>query len=252
MDIFGVPIQAMLGQLLLGLVNGSFYAMLSLGLAVIFGLLNIINFTHGAMYMMGAYVAWMALEYFGIGFWWNYPILDFLFREIVFFSVARRVSWLTDSTISSETTCSANSRRVQFENPLGGVPSRNAMILASWFPSRILLRTRCFGLPSSVISKPSVTKRSRKHDSSPATMRALRVWAMNTIWSGGSTNAIWRGRRAGCNFFVRRTRSGRIMSDHGTASTAAAICGCHHKRSSGTSSPTEDPMDHPLAVLVSG
>ena len=61
----------MLGQLLLGLVNGSFYAMLSLGLAVIFGLLNIINFTHGAMYMMGAYGAWMALEYLGLGFWWS-------------------------------------------------------------------------------------------------------------------------------------------------------------------------------------
>jgi branched-chain amino acid transport system permease protein len=70
-DIFGVPIQALLGQLLLGLVNGSFYAILSLGLAVIFGLLNIVNFAHGALYMMGAYVAWMALEYFGIGYWWS-------------------------------------------------------------------------------------------------------------------------------------------------------------------------------------
>ena len=68
-EIFGVPIQALLGQLLLGLVNGSFYAMLSLGLAVIFGLLNIINFAHGALYMMGAYAAWMALTYFGIGYW---------------------------------------------------------------------------------------------------------------------------------------------------------------------------------------
>jgi branched-chain amino acid transport system permease protein len=68
-DIFGVPIQAMLGQLLLGLVNGSFYAMLSLGLAVIFGLLNIINFAHGALYMAGAYVAWMMLEYLGLGYW---------------------------------------------------------------------------------------------------------------------------------------------------------------------------------------
>jgi branched-chain amino acid transport system permease protein len=70
-EIFGVPIQAMLGQLLLGLVNGSFYAMLSLGLAVIFGLLNIINFCHGALYMMGAYVAWMMLEYFEVGYWWS-------------------------------------------------------------------------------------------------------------------------------------------------------------------------------------
>jgi len=57
--------------LLLGLVNGSFYAMLSLGLAVIFGLLNIINFAHGAMYMMGAYAAWMLLEYFQVGYWWS-------------------------------------------------------------------------------------------------------------------------------------------------------------------------------------
>ncbi len=71
MEIFGIPIQAFLGQLLLGLVNGSFYALLSLGLAVIFGLLNIINFTHGAMYMMGAYGAWMLLEYGGLGFWWS-------------------------------------------------------------------------------------------------------------------------------------------------------------------------------------
>src|SRR4029077_16855554 len=70
MDIFGIPTQALLGQLLLGLVNGSFYAMLSLGLAVIFGLLNIINFAHGALYMMGAYVAWIALTYFGISYWW--------------------------------------------------------------------------------------------------------------------------------------------------------------------------------------
>ena len=70
MDIFGIPLQAFLGQLLLGLVNGSFYAMLSLGLAVIFGLLGIVNFAHGALYMMGAYVAWLAMELFGIGFWW--------------------------------------------------------------------------------------------------------------------------------------------------------------------------------------
>jgi branched-chain amino acid transport system permease protein len=68
--VFGVPLQALLGQLLLGLINGSFYAILSLGLAVIFGLLNIINFAHGAQYMMGAFAAWMLLNYAGIGFWW--------------------------------------------------------------------------------------------------------------------------------------------------------------------------------------
>ncbi|MDB5959235.1 MAG: branched-chain amino acid transport system / permease component family protein [Massilia sp.] len=69
MDIFGIPPQAMLSQLLLGLVNGSFYAMLSLGLAIIFGLLNVINFAHGALYMMGAFAAWMGLTYFGLNYW---------------------------------------------------------------------------------------------------------------------------------------------------------------------------------------
>lgn len=69
MDIFSLPAQAWFGQILLGLVNGSFYAVLSLGLAVIFGLLNIINFTHGAMYMMGAFAAWLALTYLGINYW---------------------------------------------------------------------------------------------------------------------------------------------------------------------------------------
>ncbi len=69
MEIFGIPLQAFLGQLLLGLVNGSFYAMLSLGLAVIFGLLGIVNFAHGALYMMGAYVAWLGMDRFGLGYW---------------------------------------------------------------------------------------------------------------------------------------------------------------------------------------
>ena len=71
MDIFGIPLQAFLGQLLLGLVNGSFYAMLSLGLAVIFGLLGIVNFAHGALYMIGAYVAWIGMEKFGINYWFS-------------------------------------------------------------------------------------------------------------------------------------------------------------------------------------
>jgi branched-chain amino acid transport system permease protein len=69
-EIFGVPTQALFGQLLIGLINGSFYALLSLGLAVIFGLLNIINFTHGAQYMLGAFVAWLLLNKLGIGYWW--------------------------------------------------------------------------------------------------------------------------------------------------------------------------------------
>ena len=68
-DFLGIPPQALFGQLLLGLINGSFYALLSLGLAVIFGMLNIINFTHGAQYMMGAFCSWLLLQYAGIGYW---------------------------------------------------------------------------------------------------------------------------------------------------------------------------------------
>ena len=71
MDIFGIPIQALFGQLLIGLINGSFYALLSLGLAVIFGLLNIINFTHGAQYMLGAFCSYLLLSKLGIGYWWS-------------------------------------------------------------------------------------------------------------------------------------------------------------------------------------
>src|SRR5882757_281334 len=69
-EIFGIPTQALFGQLLIGLINGSFYALLSLGLAVIFGLLNIINFTHGAQYMMGAFCAYFLMTKLGIGYWW--------------------------------------------------------------------------------------------------------------------------------------------------------------------------------------
>ena len=68
-EIFGIPSQALLGQLLIGLINGSFYALLSLGLAVIFGMLNIINFSHGAQYMMGAFAAYLLLQYFGLNYW---------------------------------------------------------------------------------------------------------------------------------------------------------------------------------------
>ncbi len=70
MDIFGIPHQAFLGQLLLGLVNGAFYAMLSLGLAVIFGLLGIVNFAHGALYMLGAFAAWILFDQFGLNYWY--------------------------------------------------------------------------------------------------------------------------------------------------------------------------------------
>ena len=69
MIIFGIPIQAFAGQLLIGLINGSFYAMLSLGLAIIFGLLRVINFAHGAQYMLGAFIGYLMLAHFGIGYW---------------------------------------------------------------------------------------------------------------------------------------------------------------------------------------
>ena len=73
-EIFGVPTQALFGQLLIGLINGSFYALLSLGLAVIFGLLNIINFMHGAQYMMGAFCAYFLLTRLGLDYWWALAI----------------------------------------------------------------------------------------------------------------------------------------------------------------------------------
>jgi branched-chain amino acid transport system permease protein len=69
-ELFGISSQALFGQLLIGLINGSFYALLSLGLAVIFGMLNIINFTHGAQYMLGAFAAYFLLHYAGLGYWW--------------------------------------------------------------------------------------------------------------------------------------------------------------------------------------
>ena len=78
MEIFGIPIQALMGQLLIGLINGSFYALLSLGLAVIFGLLNIINFTHGAQYMLGAFGAYLLPNKLGLGYWWSLILVPIL------------------------------------------------------------------------------------------------------------------------------------------------------------------------------
>ncbi len=69
-SLFGVPLPAILGQLMLGLVNGSFYALLSLGLAVIFGLLGVVNFAHGAFYMLGAFAAYLGLQFLGVNYWW--------------------------------------------------------------------------------------------------------------------------------------------------------------------------------------
>jgi branched-chain amino acid transport system permease protein len=77
-EIFGIPSYALFGQLLIGLINGSFYALLSLGLAVIFGMLNIINFTHGAQYMMGAFAAYLMLQYLGLDYWVALVIVPFL------------------------------------------------------------------------------------------------------------------------------------------------------------------------------
>jgi len=68
-SVLGIPTQVLFGQLTLGMINGAFYALLSLGLAVIFGLLNIVNFSHGALYMMGALVGWLLLTTFGIDYW---------------------------------------------------------------------------------------------------------------------------------------------------------------------------------------
>ncbi len=70
MDIFGIPVQLVASQLMLGFVNGSFYALLSLGLSIIFGMLHIANFVHGAQYMIGAFVAWICLNYFGLNYWY--------------------------------------------------------------------------------------------------------------------------------------------------------------------------------------
>jgi branched-chain amino acid transport system permease protein len=93
-EIFGIPIQAFMGQLMLGLVNGSFYAMLSLGLAVIFGMLNIINFAHGALYMAGAMLAWMGLNYFGIGYWWSLLLAPLGVGAIGIFIERSMLQWL--------------------------------------------------------------------------------------------------------------------------------------------------------------
>ena len=77
-EIFGIPAPLLFGQLLLGLINGAFYAMLSLGLAVIFGLLNIVNMAHGALFMMGAFVAWMLLTWLDLGYWWALLLAPFI------------------------------------------------------------------------------------------------------------------------------------------------------------------------------
>ena len=95
--MLAVPLQALFGQLLIGLINGSFYALLSLGLAIIFGLLNVINFCHGALYMLGAFVAWGLLEKTGIGYWPALliaPLVVGLFGVVIERALLRRISGL--------------------------------------------------------------------------------------------------------------------------------------------------------------
>ncbi len=93
-EIFGVPIQALMGQLTIGLVNGAFYAMLSLGLAVIFGMLNIVNFAHGALYMMGAMFSWMLLTYWGVNYWFSLVLVPLLVGAVGAIIERTMLRWL--------------------------------------------------------------------------------------------------------------------------------------------------------------
>ena len=98
-DVFGVPLPALMGQLTLGLISGSFYAMLSLGLAVIFGLLNVVNFTHGAQFTLGAFGAWALLRYFGIPYWGSLvlaPLLVGLIGVVLEKTLLRRLYGMSD------------------------------------------------------------------------------------------------------------------------------------------------------------
>jgi len=164
-ELIGIPPQALFGQLMLGLINGAFYAMLSLGLAVIFGLLNIINFAHGALYMMGAFVAWFLLQYLGLGYWWAFflsPVLvgllgtvaerwllrriyglDHLYGLLLTFGVALVIQGLFQNEFGSSGQPYAVPRMLQGGHNLGFMflPSYRAWVvvvslivcLATWF-----------------------------------------------------------------------------------------------------------------------
>ena len=93
-EIFGIPTQAFMGQLMIGLVNGAFYAMLSLGLAVIFGMLNVVNFAHGALYMVGAFFSWMLLTYAGVGYWWSLVLVPIAVGAIGVIIEKTMLRWL--------------------------------------------------------------------------------------------------------------------------------------------------------------
>ena len=89
-----IPTQALFGQLLLGLINGAFYALLSLGLAVIFGMLNIVNFAHGALYMVGAFVAYFLLNIAGLGYWWALILAPIIVGAVGIFIERSMLQWL--------------------------------------------------------------------------------------------------------------------------------------------------------------
>ena len=93
-EIFGISTQAFMGQLMIGLVNGAFYAMLSLGLAVIFGMLNVVNFAHGALYMVGAFFSWMLLTYAGVGYWWSLVLVPIAVGAIGVIIEKTMLRWL--------------------------------------------------------------------------------------------------------------------------------------------------------------
>lgn len=97
LDIFNIPPQALFGQLLLGLINGAFYALLSLGLAVIFGMLNVVNMVHGALYMLGAFAAWLLLQYLGISYWGALVIAPLLVGLVGFLIERTMLQRLVDS-----------------------------------------------------------------------------------------------------------------------------------------------------------
>src|SRR6188768_1936482 len=92
--MFGISTQALFAQLLVGLINGSFYALLSLGLAVIFGMLNIINFAHGALYMMGAFLAYFLLNVMGLGYWWALLICPIVIGIVGIILERTMLQWL--------------------------------------------------------------------------------------------------------------------------------------------------------------
>ena len=95
-ELIGIPPQALFGQLLLGLINGAFYAVLSLGLALIFGLMNVINFTHGAQYMLGAYVAWIAMAYAGLNYWLSLLLAPIVVGALGILIERLFIRWLYD------------------------------------------------------------------------------------------------------------------------------------------------------------